>query len=61
MGLHRMNWKWNALFKGIKDEYFNKAWFLHFFLKDNLPEKGENIEKLKAIIDGKLNMNFKHI
>ena len=61
MGLHRMSWKWNALFKGIKDEYFNKAWFLHFFLKDNLPEKGENIEKLKAIIDGKLNMNFKHI
>ena len=61
MGLHRMNWKWNALFKGIKDEYFNKAWFLHFFLKDNLPEKGENIEKLKAIIDGKLNMDFKHI
>ena len=29
-------------------------------MKDNLPEKGENIEKLKAIIDGKLNLGFKH-
>ena len=40
---------------------FEQLEFLHFFLKDNLPEKGENVEKLQAIIDGKLNMDFKHV
>jgi hypothetical protein len=61
MNLDRMSWKWNGLFKGIQDEYFKQAHFLHFFLKDNLPEKGENIEKLKLIVEGKLNLDFQHV
>lgn len=41
-----LNWKWNALYKGVKDECLKDAHFIHFFLKDKLPERGENIELL---------------
>jgi hypothetical protein len=34
------------LFTAIPKEKEKEAYFLHFFLKDLLPEKGENIEKL---------------
>jgi hypothetical protein len=56
----RLNWAWNGLFGALNEGSIKKAGFVHFFMKDNLPEKGENIEKLKAIIDGKLNIGFKH-
>jgi hypothetical protein len=56
-----MDWKWNGMFKAIKDEAFDKAYFLHFFLKDKLPNKGEDIDTLKSIIEGKDNLEFKHI
>jgi hypothetical protein len=61
MALHKMDWKWNGMFKAIKDEAFDKAYFLHFFLKDKLPNKGEDIDTLKSIIEGKDNLEFKHI
>ena len=60
-GLDRMNWKWNALYKGITDEKFNQAYFLHFFLKDKLPNKGEDINMLKEIVKGNLSLDFKHL
>lgn len=41
-----MQWKWNALYKGVKDEYIPEAYFVHFFLKDKLPDAGENVEAL---------------
>lgn len=41
-----MDWRWNGLYKGIDDKFLPQAYFIHFFLKDLLPEKGENIEKL---------------
>lgn len=41
-----MNWKWNALYKAIREECINDAYFVHFFLKDHLPNKGENIQEL---------------
>ena len=47
-----MDWKWNTLYKGVKDEFIPEANFVHFFLKDKLPEKGENVNRLQAIIDG---------
>ena len=56
----RLNWAWNGLFGALDAESIKKAGFVHFFMKDNLPEKGENIEKLKAIIDGKESLEFKH-
>ena len=47
-----MSWIWNALYKGVKDEHIPKAHFVHFFLKDKLPEQGENVEALMRQIDG---------
>jgi hypothetical protein len=41
-----MSWTWNALYKGVKDEEIPKANFVHFFLKDKLPQQGENVEQL---------------
>ena len=41
-----MDWKWNALYKGVKDEFIPESHFIHFFLKDKLPQQGENVEAL---------------
>jgi hypothetical protein len=39
-----MHWKWNGLFTAnIK---IKECHFVHFFLKDKLPEQGENVEQL---------------
>lgn len=46
MKVDDMSWKWNALYSAVKDEYIPEAHFIHFFLKDKLPEKGENVEAL---------------
>ena len=47
-----MDWKWNALYKGVKDEYIPEANFIHFFLKDKLPDQGENVKALMEQISG---------
>jgi len=41
-----MEWQWNALYKGIEDKYLKDAYFIHFFLKDKLPNQGENAEEI---------------
>ena len=41
-----MDWRWNGLYKGIDDKRLPEAYFVHFFLKDLLPEKGENVPAL---------------
>lgn len=46
MNVKQLDWKWNGLFKGIKDDKVKEAHFVHFFLKDKLPNRGENIEEL---------------
>lgn len=51
MKQQHLSWKWNALFKGIKDDWLPKAEFIHFFLRDHLPDRGENIEQLQRAID----------
>ena len=39
-----MDWKWNGLFTAnIK---IKECHFVHFFLKDKLPDRGENVEEL---------------
>ena len=45
-----MDWKWNGLYKGIDDKRLPEAYFVHFFLKDLLPERGENITALMEAI-----------
>jgi len=46
MSLQHLDYKWNALYTAVKDEELKKAYFVHFFLKDKLPNKGENVEEL---------------
>jgi hypothetical protein len=41
-----LSWKWNCLFKGIKDECLNDGHFIHFFLSDKLPQKGNEIPRI---------------
>jgi hypothetical protein len=45
-----LDWKWNALFKGVRDDKLAEAYFVHFFLKDKLPERGENVEQLMKML-----------
>jgi len=39
-----MDWKWNGLYSANKK--ISECHFVHFFLKDLLPERGENVEQL---------------
>lgn len=43
---YQLDWTWNALYKGVRDEYLKDAYFIHFFLKDKLPNGGENVAQL---------------
>ena len=42
----RLDWKWNCLYKTVDRSYLDKANFVHFFLKDKLPNRGENVQQL---------------
>ena len=46
MTVEKMNWKWNALYTAIDNEKIREANFVHFFLKDKLLNRGENVEEL---------------
>jgi hypothetical protein len=45
-----LNWKWNALYTAIPIEKVKEAYFVHFFLKDKLPNGGENVDELMEIV-----------
>ena len=47
--LQKMHWKWNGLFTA--NNQINECHFVHFFLKDKLPNKGENVEELMNAIN----------
>lgn len=40
----KLDWKWNGLFSA--NEKIKECHFVHFFLKDKLPARGENVEQL---------------
>jgi hypothetical protein len=44
MKVKHMDWKWNGLFTA--NNRLRDCHFVHFFLKDKLPQQGENIEEL---------------
>ena len=46
MAQQELSWKWNALYTAIPDKNIKEAYFVHFFLKDKLPNGGENVEEL---------------
>lgn len=47
-----LSYKWNALYKGVRDKEIPEAHFIHFFLKDKLPARGENVKQLMDDIHG---------
>jgi len=51
-GMPRKNldWRWNALYKAVTDDSLPQAHFVHFFLKDLLPARGENVDQLMQLI-----------
>ena len=50
MNIQKLDWKWNALYTAIDNEKIKEANFVHFFLKDKLPNKGENVEELLRMV-----------
>jgi len=48
MNIKKLDWKWNALYTACTR--VREAHFVHFFLKDKLPNRGENIEQLEKDI-----------
>jgi len=57
-GMKRKNldWKWNTLFKGVRDEMLPQSYFLHFFLSGNLPQKGAEIPSIVKDLDNAANI-----
>jgi len=43
-----LHWKWNTMYRGVEDKYIKDGQFIHFFLKQQLPARGENISQLMA-------------
>ena len=50
MSLKHLDFRWNGLYTGIKPEATKQAYFVHFFLKDKLPNRGENVEELMKAV-----------
>lgn len=48
MKIKEMDWRWNGLFTAVSK--IPECHFVHFFLKDKLPNRGENVEELLSQI-----------
>ena len=46
MKVKNLTFHWNGLFTGIDMKRIKECNFVHFFLKDKLPNRGENVEEL---------------
>ena len=46
MKVKNLDFKWNGLFTGIEMDKIKECHFVHFFLKDKLPNKGEDVDRL---------------
>ena len=46
MKVNNLHWKWNGLYTA--NEKIKDCNFVHFFLKDKLPNRGENVEELMS-------------
>jgi hypothetical protein len=46
MKVKNLSFHWNGLYTGIRQDKIKECHFVHFFLKDKLPNGGENVEKL---------------
>lgn len=50
MKVTNLSYKWNGLYTAIEDKQLKNANFVHFFLKDKLPNRGEDIQQLMSSI-----------
>ena len=50
MNIQKLDWRWNCLFKAVDNKHAKEAHFVHFFLKDHLPNKGENVKELMTYV-----------
>jgi len=50
MNVKNLSFKWNGLFTGIEMERIPECHFVHFFLKDKLPNGGENVQELMKYV-----------
>lgn len=50
MSAKNLSFHWNGLFTAIHPTYAREANFVHFFLKDKLPNGGENVEELMTYV-----------
>jgi hypothetical protein len=48
MKIKNMDWKWNGLYTA--NTRIKECHFVHFFLKDLLPERGENVDQLMKAV-----------
>lgn len=48
MNIQHLHWKWNGLYTA--NTKIKHCHFVHFFLKDKLPERGENVEELMKAV-----------
>ena len=49
MKVKNMDWRWNGLF--TVNTKIKECNFVHFFLKDKLPNRGENVEALRKVVE----------
>lgn len=50
MKIKHMDWKWNGLYSAIDPKKIKQCHFVHFFLKDLLPNRGEDVEELMKYV-----------
>ena len=49
MSVKNMDWKWNGLFTA--NTQIKQCNFVHFFLKDKLPMRGEDVKTLRKLVE----------
>jgi len=60
MKTKNLDWKWNALFKGVRDEVLSESYFVHFFLSNNLPKKGAEIQSIIKNLSKASDIDYGH-
>lgn len=60
MKTKNLDWKWNTLFKGVRDEVLPESYFVHFFLSNNLPKRGAEIQSIIKDLGKALSVDYRH-
>jgi len=50
MKCKNMDWRWNSLYTAVNNDKQIESHFVHFFLRDHLPQRGENIKEVLELI-----------